>query len=202
MPPLFCCHARAIGRRPRLSKSRYLAARRRGVTLIETLLAVMLATMASSALLLTVENALSTSNDSVDRALADGIAQQLLDEVAQKLYSATANTASTPGRSRFNDINDYHGWTAAPLQGVYGEPLGTGNDAGQPRPAAFQLPADYFQRWRQTVSVYPVDPVTLQRVSSETSLCQCIEVVVEQLDHHGAYVALATKKRVTTYVPR
>jgi prepilin-type N-terminal cleavage/methylation domain-containing protein len=186
---------------------------RRGVTLIETLIAITVAAMASSALLLAVQASLGTSIDSVDRALAEGIAQQLVDEIAQKLYMTTGDTplstqlgpssgeAAGPGRSRFNDIDDYHQFTACPLQGVYGERLGTGDDAGALRPTNFRLPNGFFERWREKVSIYYVDPTTLQRLASGTSYYRCIEVTIEQQDATGAFVPLATKRRVIAYVP-
>src|SRR4051812_3375693 len=75
---------------------------RRGVMLIETLLAVAIAAMASAALLLAVESALSTATDATDRTIADGLAQQLLDEISQKRYvepgvSATSSSLGTDG---------------------------------------------------------------------------------------------------------
>lgn len=187
--------------------------KRRGVTLIETLIATAIAALASSALLLSVESSLSTATDAVDRTIADGLAQQLLDEIAQKRYvepgvSATSSTfgldgseASLPGRSGYDDSDDFVSYSTAPLQGLYGETLGTGDDSGSLRLDSFRLSSTYFARWRRTVSVYYVDAATLQRLASGTSSFRCIEVTVEQRDATNSYVPLATKRRVIAYVP-
>jgi prepilin-type N-terminal cleavage/methylation domain-containing protein len=186
---------------------------RRGVTLIETLLAVAIATLASAALLLAVESALSTATDAADRTIADGLAQQLLDEISQKRYvepgvSAISTSLGTdgtessqPGRSGYDDVDDYASYSAAPLVGLYGETLGSGDDANGQRLENFRLPTTWFGRWRRKASVYYVDATTLQRLSSGTSYFRCIEVTVEQKDASDNYLPLVTKRRVIAYVP-
>jgi type II secretory pathway pseudopilin PulG len=187
-----------------------IARQRAGITLIETLLAATLAALASAALLVAVESALTTATDSTDRTIADGLAQQLLDEILQKRYaepgvSATSSSlgpdSGESSRSSYDDCDDYHGYSSTPLQGIYGETLGTGDDAGSLRVESFRLPTTCFARWRRKVSVYYVDPTTLQKLSSGTSGYRCVEVAVEQQDSSGAFVPLATKKRVIAYVP-
>ena len=186
-----------------------IARQRAGITLIETLLAATLAALASAALLVAVESTLSTATDSTDRTIADGLAQQLLDEILQQRYvepgaSATSSLGADSGessRSSYDDCDDYNSYSTTPLQGIYGETLGTGDDAGSLRAENFRLPTTYFARWRRKVSVYYVDPTTLQKLSSGTSYYRCVEVVVEQQDSSGSFVPLATKKRVIAYVP-
>jgi hypothetical protein len=186
---------------------------RGGVTLIETLLAVTIAAMASAALLVAVQSAMSTATDSADRTIADGLAQQLVDEILQKRYvepgvSATTTTfgadgveAAQPGRSGNDDTDDFQNYSSSPLQGFYGETLGTGDDAGSLRLESFRLPSSYFSRWRRKASIYYVDPTTLQRLASGSSYYRCVEVTVEQQDGSGIFVPLATKRRVIAYVP-
>jgi len=184
----------------------------RGVTLIEALIAVTVAAMASAAMLLAMESVLSTATDSADRTIADGLAQQLLNEILQKRYVEPGTSADStslgpdasetlPGRSGFDDTDDYHNFSASPLQGVHGESLGTGNDSGSLRLESFRLPAGYFNRWRHQVSVYYVDPATLQPLASGTSFYRCIQVTVEQKDSSGVFIPLSTKRRVIAYVP-
>ena len=175
-------------------------------------MAVTIAALASAALLLAVESAMTTAVDSVDRTIADGLAQQLLDEISQERYveagtSANSSTLGTDsgetaaGRSGYDDSDDYYNFSAAPPLGIYGETLGTGNDAGALRLDSFRVPSAYFARWRLKSSVYYIDSSTLQKLSSGTSYFRCIEVTVEQMDSSGSFVPLATKRRVIAYVP-
>lgn len=151
----------------------------RGVTLIETLIAITVATMASTALLLAVQASLNTSTDSVDRTLADGLAQQLVDEIAQ-------NSRMPPPSE-----------TSGPLVDRFGRALGTGDETGQLRQINFRLPSDYFGRWRKRVSIFYLDFTTLQRrPGNSTDGYLCIEVTIEQQDATGSFVSLATKRRV------
>jgi type II secretory pathway pseudopilin PulG len=180
------------------------------VTLIETLLAVTIAAMASAALLLAVQSALTTATDATDRTIAEGLAQQLLDEILQKRYvepgQAGNTTALGPnsgetGRSTFDDTDDYHAYSASPLQACDGQTLGTSDGAGVARPESFRLPASYFGRWRQSVKVCYLDPATLQPLASGTSYVRAIEVTIEERDADDAYIPLSTKRRVIAYVP-
>lgn len=197
---------------PAAGPTRPSCALRRGITLIETLLAVTIAAMASAALLLAVESALSTATDAADRVIADGLAQQLLDEIVQKRYTepgvAVDSTSfgpemgeTTAGRSGFDDVDDYHNFSATPLVGRYGEALGSGDDSGSLRAENFRLTDSFFGRWRHLVQVYYVDSDTLQPLASGTSAYRCIEVVVEQLDSTNTFVPVSTKRQVIAYVP-
>lgn len=186
---------------------------RPGVSLIETLLAATIAALASAALLTAVEVAMSTATDSTDRTIADGLAQQLLDEILLKRYVEPGVSAESTslgpdgtesaqaGRSGYDDCDDFHRYSNVPLQGLYGEALRSGDDAGVLRPEAFRLPSSFLSRWRRHVSVYYVDGTTLERLGSGTSGYRCIEVTVEQQDGDGEFLPLATKKRVIAYVP-
>ena len=190
------------------------ARRRSGFSLVEAILAISITALAGSVLLLGVESSLRTTSDAVDRTIADGLARQLLDEIATKRFMApgTSSTA-TPfgptalesagsGRERFDDADDYHAFAALPAEGVWGETLGTGDDFGAPRHAAFQVPAGYFDRWRQRVEVYFVDPTDHRvRLSSGTSQYRAIEVHIEYVDPDGVVLPLASRRRVIAYVP-
>ncbi|MEX2176711.1 MAG: prepilin-type N-terminal cleavage/methylation domain-containing protein, partial [Pirellulaceae bacterium] len=146
------------------------SSRRRGFSLIEAMVAITILALAGSVLLLGVESSLQTTSDAVDRTIADGLAQQLLDEITTRHFKDPSQTSSTgplgpegsessaSGREQFNDTDDYHQFEAQPVEGLWGEPIGTGDDGGNPRHAAFQSPAQLFQNWRQRIEVYFVDP--------------------------------------------
>lgn len=169
--------------------------------------------MAGAVLLLAVDSTLNTTTDSVQSTIADGLAQQLLDEITTKRFVAagtdpltgafgpSSGEASGSGRERYDDTDDYHGFIALPAEGRYGEPLGTGNDSGGNRLASMRVPDGFFDRWRQRVEVYFVDPTDHRiRLTSGSSHYRAIEVHVEQVEDDGTVVPLATRKRVVAYV--
>jgi type II secretory pathway pseudopilin PulG len=188
------------------------ARRRAGFSLVEALVAITVLAFAGSVLLLAVESSLQTTTDAVDRSIADGIAQQLLDEVSLQRFMEPGTDCTDPlgrtgwedagnGRTRFNDTDDYHEYESQPVAGWWGEPLGTGDDAGSTRHTAFQVPTGHFVDWRQRVEVYFVDPVDPSlRLSSGTSELRAVEVHIERVEADGAVRPLASRKKVIAYV--
>ena len=184
-------------------------------SLVEAIVAISVLALAGTVLLLAVETSLQTTTDAVDRTIADGLAQQLLDELSLPHFMdpEPGTSPSDPlgpsgwessgnGRERFDDTDDYHNFTAQPAEGVWGEPLGTGNGDGNARHTAFQVPPNYFQSWRQKVEVYFVDPADPSlRLTSGTSEYRGIEVTIEKIEPDGTARPLATRKKVIAYVP-
>ncbi len=185
----------------------------RGFTLVEAMVSITVLALAGSVLLLAVDSSLQTTTQSVDRSIADGLAQQLMDEITlQRFKEPGASSTDTlgpsgwetggSGRERFNDTDDYHGFEAQPAEGLWGEALGTGNDGGGQRAPAFGLPATYFANWRQRIEVYFVDPNDPSvRLTSGTSEYRGIEVHIEQIGADGSVLPLSTRKKVIAYVP-
>jgi type II secretory pathway pseudopilin PulG len=187
-----------------------------GFSLLEALVALSITVLAGAVLLLSVETTLDTTGDAVEQTIADGVAQQLLDEILSKMWfdpaesddpllatlGATAWKLLGSGTERFNDMDDYHGYVAQPLKGVWGEVLGTGDDEGGQRLPNFRVRDDFFQNWRHRVEVYYVDPADHRiRLTSETSPFRAAEVFVEKIDADGGARILARRKRVVAYVP-
>jgi type II secretory pathway pseudopilin PulG len=203
-------HELRAGTRP---ASRWLRSRRPGFTLVEAMVSITVLALAGSVLLLAVDTSLQTTTEAIDRSIADGLAQQLLDEITlgHFMEPGTSSTGTLgpsgwesggSGRERFNDTDDYHDFQAEPIEGVWGEPLGTGNDEGGTRHTAFQPPANFFANWRQRVEVYFVDPADPSlRLTSGSSEYRAIEVHIEQIDDDGSVRPLATRKKIVTYVP-
>lgn len=204
--------APAALRRPRSAQRRLRA----GFTLVEALVAISIVAIAGSVLLLAVESTLQTTWDAVDRTIADGIAQQVLDEVMTKRYmaedggpldpistlGANATERAGKGRERYNDSDDYRNFIAMPVQGIWGERLGTGNDEGGLRHPAFRVPESTFSNWRQRVDVYYVDPNNHSiRLTNSTSYYRAVEVTIEQVGDDGSVRPLAKRKRVYAYLP-
>jgi type II secretory pathway pseudopilin PulG len=183
-----------------------------GFSLIEALVALTITSLAGAVLLLSVQTALDTTVEAVDKTIADGIAQQMLDEILTKRYIGPAESplATTLGpltselrnlgTSLFDDVDDYSGYVARPLTGIFGEILGTGDDNGNARQQSFCVRSDYFQNWRLRVDVYYVDPTNhLLRSASPTNV-RMVEVNVELMRANGAAFPLANRKRVLAYV--
>lgn len=195
-----------------LASSHARIRRRAGFSLVEALVAITVLAFAGSVLLLAVESSLQTTTDAIDRSIADGIAQQLLDEIALQRFMEPGSEStdslgrtgwedSGNGRTRYNDTDDYHNHEAQPVAGWWGEPLGTGDDAGGTRHAAFQIPAGHFSHWRQRVEVYFVDPVDPSiRLANGTSELRAIEVHIERVEADGGIRPLASRKKVIAYV--
>lgn len=176
------------------------------------MVALAITSLAGSVLLLAVETSLETTTDAVDRMVAEGLADQLINEISSKRFMATGLTAKSAswgpsgseaagnGRERFDDTDDYHGYSASPPQGVWGETLGTGNDVGGQRHANFRLPDGFFNNWRQRVSVYFVDPNNpSKRLTSGTSEFRAAEVAIEYVTANGTTKTLAIRRRVYAY---
>jgi type II secretory pathway pseudopilin PulG len=188
--------------------------RRGGFSIVEAIVALSITALAGAVLLLAVESTVQSTTDSVQRTIADGLAQQLLDEALTKCFvipggdplsnslGPSSYELAGAGRERYNDADDYHQFSALPAEGIYGEEVGAGNDAGGLRHASFRAPSGYFDNWRQRVEVYFVDPDDHRvPLSSGTSYFRAIEVHIEIQDANGAYRNLATRKRIVAYVP-
>jgi hypothetical protein len=177
------------------------------------MVAITVLALAGSVLLLAADTSLQTTMDAVDRTIADGLAQQLVDQISLARYIEPGTAYSDPfgptgwesagsGRERFNDTDDYHNFSAQPAEGIFGEPLGTGNGDGTARHSALQVPPGYFDDWRQRVEVYFVDPADPSvRLTSGTSEYRAIEVTIERIEADNTVRPLASRKKVVAYVP-
>lgn len=186
-----------------------------GFSLIEALIALSITALAGSVLLLSVDSSLESTTEAVRRTIAEGMAQQLLDEMLTKQYTEpgggggglaallgpTASELLGLGIERFDDVDDFLGYVAQPVEGVYGEVLGTGNDSGGLRLNSFRMRSDYFNNWRQRADVYFVDPNDHTVRSNTPTAYRALEVNVEWIKPNGGVIPLARRKRIITYVP-
>lgn len=185
-----------------------------GFSLIEALVALSITAMAGSVLLLATEGVLKTTNDAVDQTIAQGIATQLIDEVLGARYCATNNPYETSlsasswersgsGRSRFNDTDDYNAFVAAPPVDIYGNALGQGDSDGNLRHPALRSSPTEFQRWRQRIEVYYVNPTNpaMRHPNNNPTDYRAVEVTIEREEANGSLRPLVTMRRVFCYVP-
>ncbi len=188
--------------------------KRSAFSLIEAMVALSITAMAGSVLLLATEGVLKTTNDAVDQTIAQGMASQLIDEVLGARYCAAENPYETSlaasayersgsGRERYNDTDDWNGYTAAPPKDLWGQTLGQGDNSGNLRHPLLRSSTTEFQKWRQTVDVYYVsaaDPTT-RRNDNQPSDYRAVEVTIERTEPNGSRRPLAKMRRVFCYVP-
>lgn len=189
--------------------------RRRAFSLIEAMVALAITSMAGAVLLLSTEGVLKTTNDAVAQTIAQGMALQLIDEVLGSRYCAVGASPydssltpsgwekSGPGRSRYNDTDDYNQFKASPPQDLYGIVLGKGDDAGGYRHTAMQSPGHDFAAWRQRIEVYYVDAnnPTVRLPNNQPTDYRAVEVTIERTEPNGSVRPLAKIRRVFCYVP-
>jgi hypothetical protein len=133
--------------------------RRRGVSLVEVTIAVLLVALMLAAAVRSVAVARVTEFRMTLQARGRLLAQSLMAEILQKAYQdPTSPTAGVLGpdpsnfetsRATFNDVDDYTGWSESPPQNVDGTPI------------AADLAA-----WGRSVKVDWVDPAHLTGAAS------------------------------------
>ena len=179
--------------------------RRRGFSLVESLIAVSLTTLAGGALLTTIGSTVQISTDSTYTVIAQGLADLLIDEVASVKFPRTTGTTtmvSGIGRAAFDDLDDYNGWNASPPQTRDGMALGTermtvGSSSVQ-RPSNFQADPRFVSRFRQQVTVEKIAEVSGGAwvvVTSATSLRR-VTVTISYTDARNQTKVLAVQTRV------
>jgi len=186
-----------------------------GFSLIEALISLSLIGLAGALLLLATETSVQTTADAVERTQAAGIARQLVDEVLGHRYMAAGvtpyQTVLCPnswelrgqGRERFNDTDDFNGYSAQPVEDTWGMELGRGDWFGYERAPGFQVREGHFRRFSERVEVYYVsedDP--RQRLSAgRTSNLRAVDVQIYQTTSQGSARELARLRRVYAYLP-
>jgi hypothetical protein len=97
--------------------------RRRGLSLAETLISVVVVAVMLPAVLSTVVAAKSGQAHTVDRKLGRMLAESLMTEILIRNYEDPDGSVfgpeadeGTSSRADFDDIDDYHEWSASPPQ--------------------------------------------------------------------------------------
>jgi len=180
---------------------------RSGVTLVETVIAVSLMTFAASALLTALSSSVQVSTDSLHVAVASGLADQLMDEIAMVKFPSATSTfgGGGMGRTSFDDLDDYNGYSVSPPQARSGMLIGTEgqNSSGSAlyRPQQFQPDPRSLSRYRQQVTVEKIaeSGTTWVTVSQSTTLRR-VTVTITYTDALGKTTTLATQTRVFSNV--
>jgi prepilin-type N-terminal cleavage/methylation domain-containing protein len=191
-------------------------ATRRGFTLVEAMVALVITAVAGSALLLSINSSMQLTRDSLEQTLAIGMAQQLMDEVVgarymavgaapdQAVFTASAWELQTGTRERFDDIDDFDGWETRPPEDRFGIALGADDGEGGQRHSNFRAPAGFFDNWQQQVHVSYVNPSDLSQSlpSGQTNRYgRAVEVRIVYDDPGHGPRELTRLRRVVVYVP-
>jgi Tfp pilus assembly protein PilV len=181
--------------------------RRRGVTLIETIIAVSLMTFAASALLTALSSTVQVSTDSLHAAIANGLADQLMDEIASVKFPSASGTGSGSGMGRtgFADLDAYNGYNVSPPQARNGMTIGTegANSSGSAvyRPQQFQPNPKLLSGYRQQVAVEKVaESGTSWSVVSQSSTLRRVTVTISYTDSQGTTTPAAVQVRIFSNV--
>lgn len=190
--------------------------RREGFSLIEAMVALTLVVIVGAALLARFGDEGRFVADALDKTVAEGMALQLMNEVAGCRYVAVGQSplstatfgpsaweAGGTGRERYDDIDDFHGFSASPPVDRYGVPLGTEDAGGITRHPKHMVPAGTFSAWRESVAVYFVDDTnpTVRLPAGTPSYHKEVEIVISYTDPREGTVELARLSRVFAYVP-
>jgi len=177
-------------------------------------MALALTAIAASALLVGVAGSLETTTSNDQRTVALGLARQLMDEITGARYSAlgveyqttfspSSWEAAGPGRSRYDDIDDYDGLRIQPPEDLWGIPLGTDDGTGATRHPNFYAATGALDRWREEVDVYYVNPAdpTTPLPAGAVSDYRAVEVRIVSVEDGGQTRELAKLRQVVAYVP-
>ncbi len=187
----------------------------RAFTLVEALMAMSITVVAGGAILFGMASTVDITDDSLQRTIARGIAEQLMEEMAGCFYyepggsptqyplGPAGSEVSGASRQLFDDIGDFHALTQQPPRDSYGMMLGQENGTGGLRQEAFRVRDGYFDNWRTTVNVYYVSSSTpgTPLAAGQTSNYRLVQVHVYVDQPEGATRELALLSRVFAYVP-
>ncbi|MBS0197533.1 MAG: prepilin-type N-terminal cleavage/methylation domain-containing protein [Planctomycetes bacterium] len=133
---------------------------RRGMSLVECVIAAGILGVATVAGLRAAASAATTHRKAVERSTGAALAMGLLEEAAAQPYAGSGGSVIKALRgllltdkSKFVSVDDYDGWRESPPQDASGKPM-----AG-------------LSGWTRMVSVDPVDPANLDAtVNVETGM--------------------------------
>ncbi|GIW92504.1 MAG: hypothetical protein KatS3mg110_0545 [Pirellulaceae bacterium] len=187
-----------------------------GFTVVEALVAMALAGLVASSLLLSAYTGATGALESYETLVASAIAEQLMAEITGQPYREKGQSAYQwplgpetndgspvrPGaRSHFDDMDDYAGYRA-PVVDRWGFALGTQDGAGGQRDPAFRMPEKFFEGWTVSVSVAYVAEGAWDTdlAPGSTSDYRSVTIVINK-SIGGRTRELARRRQIIGFVP-
>ena len=137
---------------------------RRGFSLVESLTAISITTIAGTALLTAATSAVQSTTESLRVVMAQGLASQLLDEASAVRFPAETSTRPNAGTARaaYDELDDFTGYSAKPPVDRNGQQIGcearTSSGQTTTRSAVLQGNPTVLARYTQEVQVEKVAP--------------------------------------------
>lgn len=160
---------------------------RRGITLMETVIGALLVGGVVASTLQIVGPTIRATKLAEDRKTAAVLADEMLDEIATHPFVDPTNPSNTNGpevgeatgnRNAFDDVDDYHAWSAAPQQAD-----------GTPLPAI-------GSGWIIRISVHHVQPANpTQVVATDTG----VKLVTVEVRRNGTVLAERSMLRTRAF---
>lgn len=188
-----------------------------GFSLMEAVVAMSIVAFASSVLLLGVEATMESVEEQEEITIADGMARQMLDEIQgqswvdpalrshpyQTSLSASPDELVGPGRSRFDDTDDYNNYISTPPVNIEGKALAATDSTGDTLPEAFRPRSNFLSNWRLTVEVaylnendHSVQMADYQPTNYRVLVCR-----VYRRNRDNTWREIVSRERVISYIP-
>lgn len=193
------------------SRSRY------GFSLMEAVVAMSIVAFASSVLLLGVEATLESVEEQEEITIADGLARQLLDEIQgqswvdpalraypyQTSLSASSDELLGPGRSKFDDTDDYNNYSSTPPVHIDGKALAATDSTGDTLPESFRPRSDFLSNWRLTVEVAYLSESdhSVQMADNQPTNYRVLICRVYRQNRDNTWREVVSRERVISYIP-
>lgn len=197
--------------------SKHTLSRSSGFSLVEAIVAMTIVAIASSVLLLGVEATLQSVEYQEEVTIADGLARQLLDEIQgqnwvdplirnnpyQTSLTPSGDELAGPGRSKFDDTDDYNGYTSTPPVHIDGEILTTSDSSGDTLPEAFRTSNSFLSRWRCTVEVSYVSETdhSVKVAATSPTNYRVLICRVYRRNADNTWREVVERERIISYIP-
>ncbi|MBA2114968.1 type IV pilus modification PilV family protein [Bremerella alba] len=188
-----------------------------GFSLMEAVVAMSIVAFASSVLLLGVEATLESVEEQEETTIADGIARQMLDEIQghnwvdsvvrdhpyQTTLAPSPDELLGPGRSQFDDTDDYNDYSATPPVHIGGEALSATDSTGDTLPEAFRPRSGFLDNWRISVEVAYLseNDHSVQVADHAPTNYRVLICRVYRRNRDNSWREVVERERVISYIP-